>query len=787
MDLDEFSDNGLDDLTDNALQELENNAISLTQAQQSNRRQLNQERFSDYGWDEDDDLDTSEVINDAGAPVGRPLVDNSLPKQPRPHVPSDQNRHQPLNRPAPPVPNPQWNPAIDSAMRPNLGLSARQPFSSQQRANLGRPQPSQFAKPPLPAQRFGSSQQPGSQQYPDSVSSALQQRLRALEAELNAARGEISIIRSNAAKTEQQHNTEIARLKRLNTEQLARQERMLEAAVNAEKTASTELQFLQQDMREVNDKARRKDATAQGGRGHGAVALTPKKSNKQWVVADGFDEMEIANSPSKGHGRGRNAGSVAANVGERTPSKGKRKRPVMDSPVTALETHTDDLAMVDRPAAPLASSQHSIGAAASAPAPAPAPPFEFLQLALDHASFHQEPPTFDLLSRFTFPSDSTTSIATLIFQTLPVMGHPQRPMQLLVDFCEHIIGLWTRSLTEEAWEPVKYLVALVDFTLRLHTTYVAPFIITNLALTGQATIRRLAEGRHRLPDGDLSKSAEYSFLEQHVATSHVLSLLYASALACVASAMETESSPEIKIADFWRLISLDFVTLLLTPKQKPEDIIGMLDILATSSLPESIGPVLVDKEPEFVARLVIERVSAKLTEMPLSPTTAGEKRSIRTAALRTMLSFSRYPFGALQLASHDNALPRVVTCLSSAIDDLYDQPIPTHILPDEEDAPPDTKSPSAVLYRIIAQCVLLVHTLVTDPRTSNTADIGQKLSVTHGGSQRYLISLGRLTFAEEDLVMEAGIESEVVEMAHELLEMAVTPDEGAIVSEAFGA
>ena len=35
--------------------------------------------------------------------------------------------------------------------------------------------------------------------------------------------------------------------------------------------------------------------------------------------------------------------------------------------------------------------------------------------------------------------------------------------------------------------------------------------------------------------------------------------------------------------------------------------------------------------------------------------------------------------------------------------------------------------------------------------------------------------------------MEAGIESEVAEMAHELLEMAVTPDEGEAVSEVFGA
>jgi hypothetical protein len=45
--------------------------------------------------------------------------------------------------------------------------------------------------------------------------------------------------------------------------------------------------------------------------------------------------------------------------------------------------------------------------------------------------------------------------------------------------------------------------------------------------------------------------------------------------------------------------------------------------------------------------------------------------------------------------------------------------------------------------------------------------------------------LARLNFAEEDLVLEAGIDAETVELAHELLELAVTPDEGEEISEMF--
>lgn len=412
---------------------------------------------------------------------------------------------------------------------------------------------------------------------------------------------------------------------------------------------------------------------------------------------------------------------------------------------------------------------------------------------LDHGSFRQQPPTFDVLSRFAFPSEPTASLASIIFQRLPLMGDPRRPMQLLVDFAEFIVTLWRRCFDEPLWEPIKYLVALISFTFQLHTASVAPLVINTLAPIAQSTIYAVAELRHRLPDDDLPKNEEYCFMDEHLDTASVLALLQTLALSCATTTTVQENGGfEYQSVDFWRLISLDSVLLLLTPKQKLGDVIGMLNLLASSSLPGSIGPITEEKDPDFVARVIIERVSAKLTEFPRSATTPEQKRSVRTAALQTLIAFARYPFGALQLASHDNCLSRLVACLSTSIDDLYDQPIPANILPPLPDSPspvlPFSRSTSSAdLHSIISQCVLLIHTLATDPRTANVADVAPKLSMSYGGSQRYLLALGRLTFAEEDLVMEAGIEGEVVEMAQELLELAVTPDEGEIVSQAFGA
>jgi hypothetical protein len=105
-----------------------------------------------------------------------------------------------------------------------------------------------------------------------------------------------------------------------------------------------------------------------------------------------------------------------------------------------------------------------------------------------------------------------------------------------------------------------------------------------------------------------------------------------------------------------------------------------------------------------------------------------------------------------------------------------------NIVEETLDATPD---PMNLLYNIISQATWLLHLLVTDPRTSDVANTSAKLAASHGGSQRYFLTLARLNFAEEDLVIEAGIDAETVELAHELLELAVTPDEGEEISEMF--
>ncbi|KXH54099.1 DNA repair protein Rad26 [Colletotrichum salicis] len=710
--MDEFNDDDFDELNDTTLQELENNAIQFTQAQRKQDSQSQTlppphdpsqvENYDDLEF-EDDDLDDAEVTNELLPPVTRPAVDKTISQQqhqhPQPHTP----RHPPLPPQQrwnpPPVHNPptlssrpRYPPPVPSYNAP----VASQRFQSAHHAAPYRPPPSQFARPAPPLSTRFNPPQSQSQLHAapgNDVVAALQQRLRALESELNSARGEASIIRTNSTKAEQDHAAEVSRLKKQNAEQAAKQERAVEAAIAAER---------------------------------------------------------------------------------------------------------QDIIMIDDPGIAAIAVQH----------PGPAPntlPFEFLQVILDHGSLHGEPPTFDILSRYSYPSDPNTSFASFIFQHLPLMGTPLNPVQLLVDFARLIIQMWSQCLSETFLRPIWDLASLLSFTLQLQTMSVVPQVVNDLVPTLQQSIFLVAEARFMRQDDDVSAGADTEeVLQQHIDTSYVLSLLNASAAACATTMSEANSGSQTRQAEFWQLINLDLVLILLTPKQRLDDIIGMLDMLCTSTLPDSIGPIIIGKDADVAARMIIDKVSLNLVDLPRAVSSTSQKHAVRFAVLRTLMAFARTPYGARQVAGHVSVIPRLVTALGELVDVLYDlsDPVvdtssggfsPSHkdlavgTTPDDRrDVVDDRDDGRSGASLLISQIILLLHTLVTDPQTANVANILSKLSMSHGGSQRYILSLSRLNFAEEDLVYESAIDADTVDRAHELLEIAVTPDEGDSIAVSFG-
>jgi hypothetical protein len=913
--MDDFSDDGFDDLNDTVLQELENNAIQFTQAQQLGQTQaplapppppppqarppppgLRPARPPSSAYDfsgfEADDLDDTIVIDELAkepAAVAPPAVDGPLPPQ------------QPRVVPAVGQPRPTWQQqAGTSNYNTSAGLTSQhlpsrpvaQALPSQRHpgwpaAPQSRhvPPQSQFnRRPPPPAPQIGRTipphhaQQsqaaraaPGGAGNQTEIVAALQAQLATLQSELTSAKGEAAIVRSKYEKFQTSHEAEVARLKRLNAEQLAKQERAVEAALAAEKNATTELHFARQDLKEELGRAKvvkRKDD----------LTSTPKKKNKTWAVADGFDEIEILPSPGKGQGKRRgDAGPVAVPLAERTPTKGKRKRPAVDSPVMALEVHSEDALMADAPEAK-GKPQDTDRISGKARHRADDLPFDFLKLVLDHSPGHGQPLTFDLFSRYAFPSDPGQSLAAIMLDKLPDLGKsldgsPDDPLRLLVDFSELLLVLWTQCNEEKYYTPIYDIVSLLSYTLQLNTVAVVPHLISNLLPLIQTTCLLITIPRTESARGDLSTHPNRSLRQMalEINVTQLLSLLYLAALGCMgpspsgdtADQTDADNTPLRFQTQFWRHVQLEFLLMLFDKNHPEEDFLGVLSLLCTSVLPASIGPIYNaslsllppdfdrpnDQTPEFVARSLIDRVSHQLSEPPAwAPRRSVKECRVRLAVLRTLLAFATSPFGALQLAASASLIPRLVLVLCWAIDNLYDMDVPQSMLkwkpihgekdqldggrsmtergddsvpqdgdPEATQDMPDADVPqphgpgdvdqgeqaSAVdadtlasqtrstdktllLNQIIAQITALLHFLITDPRTSNVANMPAKLAASHGGSHRYLITLARLAFAEQDLVLEAGISARTVDLAHDLLELAVTPDEGEGVGEVFG-
>lgn len=860
--MDDFSDDGFDELEDSTLQALEQNAIQSTQAPKLAATQHFWNDTEDCGL-EDDDLDDAIVIDAAAqAPVRRP---GHTPAHPHNLTPSHVQDDRPMASRS--VGTPRWqqlatgakpSPATSSRIMPRPSGPQRMgppaPASSSRYGTLNPnnsymrpPQPpnSSFRPAYQPSQNIQQKPQTTAQNEPDSLE-ALQARVKALENDLNLARGEAAIVRSKHDKTLAAHKAEVSRLKKQNAEALAKQERLVQAAIHAEKTAATELQFTRQDLRDELSKTKKRVESVESG------TSTPKKNKANgWKsMADGFDNVEILPSPSRAQGGAKSKSKSASLApGEKTPSRSKRKRPALESPVTALEVE-DDVHMVDADSVAHPERITTILRPSALP-------YDLLRLVLDHGAFHGQPLTFDLLARYNFPSDPEQSFAGIIFQRLPSLGDPHDPMRLPIDFCELLIDLWDQCLREKCYEPIYDLASLVTFILQLNTTSVAPYIISTLIPVAHTTILLLAAPRFQSQDGDLSSSTNETIrhLTMNIDTEGTLHLMYLTALACSdayfldpANPLDLGPARDSPQKLYWKLMQIELVLCMISYKQPREEYLGMLDLLCTSCLPDTIGPITgeADRDPAFVAQVLIERVSKIMHEPTLwsepgdAPASFGHGHCVtRLAALKTLMAFARSSLGAKQLALSDVAIPRLVDVLCGAIDALYDMDVrvdlfrtssggqrtPAGVVSEQQSASSRSETdemavqgedpkngaaaadnttddndfdlnqfatdmvepdPTQLIYTLVTSIIVLLHTLVTDPATSAHTDMRAKLSTSHGASQKYLLTLSRLNYAEEDLVLEVGIDPGTFNRANDLLDLAITPDEAEGVKEVFG-
>ncbi|KAI0177990.1 hypothetical protein BJ166DRAFT_36767 [Pestalotiopsis sp. NC0098] len=800
--MDDFSDDGFDDLNVNVLDELENNAIQFTQAQ----KQASQ----------DDDLEFDDFDDDAfgGTIIANGLRGNSVLPPEKTAVAAPGSRVAPQRQQPPQQQQqqqPQQNrwgsvPVHASNYRPQpVGTNARQPgqiYTGVRQSQYG-PRPSQAAPysqmrpPPItrPTQlqpRNHPSQAPQQSAPANADHDALQARIQELELKLQTKDGEIDIVRRNLEKHRQDHEREVQALKKQSAEQISKSEHAAESAKAAQKTASTELQFTRRELQDELERAKRRDKD--GG--------TPKRpaAAKVWGVADGFDDVEMVASPSKGN-RGRNAGAVANVMPDpparltRTPTKNKRKRPNIESPIMALETDQDIIMMDDHDTTVAPKGTEGLLQTEQPPTKTNPLGVDYLRAILNHSSGHGKPLTFDYLAGFALSSKPAESLAAILFRKLAVIGDLEDAMRLPIEFCDSVIELWLQCRKEGCLAPISELVSLLAFTLQLNTIGIAPFIaeaLVSAALDSwyEIGIPRL---RNQSSDGDPS-DATFINLRENIPTSSILSLMYLTALGC-ATSDPVGGSLSRPIVDFWNCVHPDFILMMIKSHKQPvDDFITTLKLLCTSVFDDSVGPISTtpNRTVELVAPLIIDRLTYHLLETHQWNAEQEKRWDVCFSLLRTMAAFSRSPFGMRQLATHDSAVPRLVIFLSWTIDDLYNSTCTSrvYVLPGSSSPEPKLNdadrsgeaSPDEPdeVQTLIAHTMLLLHTIVTNKENKDKMSVAAKLAKFNGAHQKYILSLGRLNFAEE------GVSEDTAELAHELLELAVTEEEGAELGEFFG-
>ncbi|KUJ16318.1 uncharacterized protein LY89DRAFT_669845 [Mollisia scopiformis] len=731
---DEYDDDDLDALPDNELVELENNAIQFTQAQTQAARAKVPAPSSDYG-DEFDDLDIDEeiVIDESRSTPAIVPFHRHIPGQVTQQQQFRQQRYGTINnsnsisqltnrsRPTPP----QFNETIYN--RPSIPIPLNDSVVAQQ----------------------GSQASATSDIKVENLQKQLEEVLKernALNEQLKAKAGEISIVRSKQETTVKEYERQLTSLRKHNEETLVKQQHALESARNAEKHAVTERDFIRRDLAEESERVRRLNKAREAEKKDGAGTLTTPKKKKALPYRDGFDDDEIEIiSPSRISPlrfQKRNPGS---------PSKpGKRKRKAVESPAGALEVIQPEAQAIETRASAL---DEEILAKLFIQDGR----FDFIGTMLDHRIDANHLRTLEELGKYAFPSAPRDSFQSLILGEIPSLGLKKLSKDLSVDFCIFLISLWKKCMAEKYVDPIHYLIDMLTFALELHTSSIAPNVVDQLLPLIQETVDAVSIPRFK-------DTIELEAYAKDIDTTPIMHLLYITAQGCMSEPADMKR--------FWKQIQWKFGLVMLSTNQPEEEYLTMLKLLSTSVTKEGFAAVVGGEEQTLQDTLILERLMYHLNGVILMPNTnekmcPSQRYRLRLHVLQLLTSMTRSPVVCKAIVTHRDALGGFVSFISDQLDNLYDY-----------------KSDSQESARLISLAMRLLYHLVT---RYEDIDMQKKLSHIPGGSQKYLLCLSRLHFSEDNFVLEAGIDPDVPACALEMLEMFVSPEEGDAIHDAFSA
>jgi hypothetical protein len=566
--------------------------------------------------------------------------------------------------------------------------------------------------------------------------------------------GEIAIIRSKQTRMVEEYDRQLAALRKSMTDEATKHREEVEAAMSEGKMLATENIFLQHDLAEEAHQLRNYKTKHRAE--EKAPPVTPRKS-RVLPFRDGFDDDEIAAvSPSKSAARSKRA----------TPTvPGKRKRQAsVDSPAPLQLSPAAEMMMVD---APPDTSGSSFEAERNLPG-SNGRDHQLMKRLLNHRMFPGQPTDLEALTKFAFPSEPHRPLSSIVMDELARLDLGNYVLEYM-----YIIGpLWQRALTERCYEPVSRFASITRYVFMMDDVPLLDLIAPLVGVL-QDSVEVNAVPRFRYSPAAREKARVVRQTPQAdlqpVDSTEALRLLYhmACELLHVKGALES----------LWGHIRHTFILVMLHGSQPLRDIMLILQLLSTSIRPESFGPIMSsEQEQTDVQRYIVDRLTHMLSESAqpdegMEPYTPYDICAMRLEVLLLLESLSFNPaapgreHGSSIIAAHPNALPRLFRSMHDELDALYSSP-PEHDL----------------RVALVNGLMRLIFGVMR--RHGQFINMQEKLACVPGSKQKHLVVLTRLAFCDGS-VLEAGIDDETVDMAHELLEEWTNPQEAESLAEAF--
>lgn len=520
---------------------------------------------------------------------------------------------------------------------------------------------------------------------------------------------------------------------------------------------ATEKKFLENDLTEGTKRIRNlQRATERAGEkwsgskaaGKEHQPATPRK-NKTLPHADGFDDDEIQ-SPSKLVIRSK---ANTPRVGAKRKRKPTEGRPMQPSELTPRK-HAESFDGTK----PL--QRHHVFVTGGRPARSASTredsKFKLTQKLMDHRFAPDEQRTYERLATFAFPSNRERALSTILLDKMATLTSKAHFENFPAAIGVILISLWSQCMEERYHQPVHLLVDLVKLILLLNPVKTAPDLVNDLMnlVLSTADVILVPRCKKEPPRKDRA----------NIDSTECLQIMQMMAYDC--------SCDKEEITRFWRTMRFDFIMMLLNFINPLEEIHIMLSMLHTSILERSFAMIVPPNngQQDGSEAHIIDNLSLLLVNSPRSAEgqeapDAVELCEFRLQVLSLIEAMLDATHSAEALAKHRLVIGCLIRVMNDELDRVYDY----------------RHGHEQRIALVNASTRLLYHLTSNYPHLIN---MQARLSVIPGGEKKFLIALTRLAFSEGGFY-EQGIEDDVVDCAHQMLEARVSPEEAEQLVEAF--